>query len=107
MEGRGALSGVRNMREVHRAKRRLDEATANVDSQSELLIQQATKEITKGRTSIIIAHRLSTIRKADQIIVMEKGQIIERGTHQSLIAAKGHYYQLYTAVERSAEKEVL
>jgi ATP-binding cassette subfamily B protein len=85
----------------------LDEATSSVDSESEQLIQHAIDTLITNRTSIVIAHRLSTIRKADQIIVMEKGQIIERGTHQSLIAAKGHYYQLYTAVERSAEEKVL
>lgn len=85
----------------------LDEATSSVDSESEQLIQHAIDTLIKGRTSIVIAHRLSTIRKADQIIVMDRGQIIERGNHESLIADKGAYYQLYTAVEKQKEEEVL
>ncbi|MDR3681990.1 MAG: ABC transporter ATP-binding protein [Flavipsychrobacter sp.] len=83
----------------------LDEATSSVDSESEQLIQNAIDTLIKGRTSIVIAHRLSTIRKASQIIVMDKGHIIERGDHQSLLADKGAYYKLYTAVEK--EKEVV
>lgn len=82
----------------------LDEATSSVDSESEQLIQQAIDKMTQGRTSIVIAHRLSTIRKADEIIVMDKGQIIERGNHSSLLEAKGAYYQLYTAVEKQKEE---
>jgi ATP-binding cassette subfamily B protein len=78
----------------------LDEATSSVDSESERLIQRAIDTMIKGRTSIVIAHRLSTIRKADEIIVMDKGQIIERGTHQSLLIAQGEYYKLYKAVEK-------
>jgi ATP-binding cassette subfamily B protein len=85
----------------------LDEATSSVDSESEQLIQHAIDTMIKGRTSIVIAHRLSTIRKADQIIVMDKGQITERGNHESLIAQRGAYYQLYTAVEKKKEEEVL
>jgi len=85
----------------------LDEATSSVDSESELLIQHAIDTLIKGRTSIVIAHRLSTIRKANEIIVMEKGTIIERGTHGSLIAARGAYHNLYTAVEQMKEKEVI
>jgi len=85
----------------------LDEATSSVDSESEQLIQHAIDTLIKGRTSIVIAHRLSTIRKAEQIIVMEKGQIIERGNHQSLIEQQGAYYQLYTAVEKEKEEEVI
>jgi len=80
----------------------LDEATSSIDSESELLVQKAIDTVIKGRTSIVIAHRLSTIRKADQIIVMDKGQVIERGDHTTLIAQEGAYHKLYTAVEKSA-----
>lgn len=79
----------------------LDEATSSVDSDSEQLIQQAIDTLTKGRTSIVIAHRLSTIRKADTILVLDKGTIIEQGDHQSLLLQKGAYYNLYTAVEKN------
>jgi ATP-binding cassette subfamily B protein len=82
----------------------LDEATSSVDSESEQLIQQAIDTLIKDRTSIVIAHRLSTIRKAGQIIVMDHGNIIERGNHQSLINQKGIYYELYTAVEKEKEE---
>ena len=73
----------------------LDEATSSIDSQSELLIQKATAKITKNRTSIVIAHRLATIKKADKIIVMEKGEIVEQGTHKELLKLKGYYSKLY------------
>jgi len=73
----------------------LDEATSSIDSQSELLIQKATSKITKDRTSIVIAHRLATIKKADKIIVMEKGEIVEQGTHKELLKLKGYYSKLY------------
>lgn len=73
----------------------LDEATSSVDSHSEQLIQQATEEITKGRTSIVIAHRLSTIQEADRILVVGEGQIIEQGSHQELLALNGAYRKLY------------
>ena len=73
----------------------LDEATSSIDSQSELLIQKATDIITKNRTSILIAHRLATIKKADKIIVMDKGKIMEQGTHSTLLAKKGYYHNLY------------
>jgi ATP-binding cassette, subfamily B, multidrug efflux pump len=85
----------------------LDEATSSVDSESEQLIQHAIDTLIKGRTSIVIAHRLSTIRKADEILVMDKGLVKERGSHATLIAAQGAYYELYTAVEQMKEKEVL
>ena len=74
----------------------LDEATSSIDSYSEELIQKATETITKGRTSIVIAHRLATIIKADKIIVMDKGQIVEEGTHQQLVnKTEGFYKKLY------------
>ena len=82
----------------------LDEATSSVDSESEQLIQHAIDTLIKGRTSIVIAHRLSTIRKADQILVMQKGLVLERGNHMSLMQDKGAYYDLYTAVERAKEE---
>lgn len=74
----------------------LDEATSNLDTESEALIQKSLEELTKNRTTIIIAHRLSTIRKADQILVIESGQIVERGNHDDLITNKGRYYDLFT-----------
>ena len=73
----------------------LDEATSSVDTESEQLIQHAIDKLIKGRTSIIIAHRLSTIRKATKIMVLDKGEIMEIGSHEELIAKKGHYYQLH------------
>ncbi|QBA65085.1 ABC transporter ATP-binding protein [Muriicola soli] len=74
----------------------LDEATSNLDTESEGLIQQSLAALTKGRTTFIIAHRLSTIRKADQILVIEAGRIAETGTHDELIAKEGRYYNLFT-----------
>jgi len=73
----------------------LDEATSSIDSQAEQWIQKATKELTKGRTSIVVAHRLATILQADRILVMEKGQILESGNHAELIAKEGLYANLY------------
>ena len=73
----------------------LDEATSSIDTHSEKLIQNATEKITKNRTSIIIAHRLATIKKADKIIVMEYGKIVEQGTHKQLLDKKGYYSRLY------------
>lgn len=74
----------------------LDEATSSLDTESESLIQESLKSLLKGRTTFVIAHRLSTIRQADQILVIENGQIAERGKHEELIAKNGRYFQLYT-----------
>ena len=73
----------------------LDEATASIDTETELLIQDALGKLTLGRTSIIIAHRLQTIQEADRVMVMDKGQIAEIGSHEELIEAKGLYYTLH------------
>ena len=73
----------------------LDEATSSVDTESEELIQYATEKLTQGRTSIVIAHRLSTIQKADKIVVLENGKILEEGNHQQLLEQNGHYSKLY------------
>ena len=75
----------------------LDEATSSIDPESEAVIQEATTRLLKDRTVIVIAHRLSTIRQCDQIIVINKGQIVESGTHEKLLAANGAYFQLYSA----------
>jgi ATP-binding cassette subfamily B protein/subfamily B ATP-binding cassette protein MsbA len=89
----------------------LDEATASVDTATEKLIQEALERLMANRTSFVIAHRLSTIRKADQILVLRQGQIVERGTHEELLAAEGLYSKLAriqgtTFIEESFEKLV-
>ena len=72
----------------------LDEATANIDTHTEILIQQALKRILEGRTSIVIAHRLSTIRNADTIVVLDHGRVVEMGPHEALLARQGVYAHL-------------
>jgi ABC-type multidrug transport system fused ATPase/permease subunit len=74
----------------------LDEATSNLDSESEGLVQEGLRYLLQGRTTFVIAHRLSTIKHADQILVLEAGRIMERGTHAELYAARGRYYDMYT-----------
>jgi ATP-binding cassette subfamily B protein len=73
----------------------LDEATANIDSQNEYVMQQGLAELMKGRTTIVIAHRLSTIKNADCILVLDKGRIVEKGNHQELLGRGGLYARLY------------
>jgi len=86
----------------------LDEATSSIDTEMEMLLQDAIHTLLEGRTSFVIAHRLSTIRNADIILVVDKGKIIERGTHTELMNKRGHYYELYTRqFEEEAEEEAL
>ena len=75
----------------------LDEATSSIDTRTELKIQNAFVKMMEGRTSFIVAHRLSTIREADRILVMRDGQIVEQGTHESLLAKNGFYAELYNS----------
>ena len=74
----------------------LDEATSSIDTRTESLVQRGMDALMKGRTVFVIAHRLSTVRNSDAIMVLDHGRIIERGTHDDLIAQRGTYYQLYT-----------
>ena len=81
----------------------LDEATSSIDTRTEKLVQDGMDKLMEGRTTFVIAHRLSTIKNADLILVMEQGQIIERGNHEQLLAKKGRYYQLYTGMKAADE----
>lgn len=108
--GAGLSQGQRQLLSIARAACAnppvlvLDEATSSIDSRTEKLVQQGMDAIMKGRTVFVIAHRLSTIRNSDVIMVLEKGTIIERGTHDSLLEQKGKYYQLYTGGQVTAEE---
>jgi ATP-binding cassette subfamily B protein len=109
--GTGLSQGQRQLLAIARAALAnpriliLDEATSSVDTRTERLIQDALKILLRGRTSFVIAHRLSTIRSADQVLVIHEGEIIERGTHDSLLAARGFYYDLYMSQFRRQAPE--
>lgn len=81
----------------------LDEATSSVDTRTEIQLQEALLKLMQGRTSFVIAHRLSTIRKADQVLVVNDHRIVERGTHEELLAQQGFYYNLYMSQYKRAE----
>jgi ATP-binding cassette subfamily B protein len=83
----------------------LDEATSSIDHETEEVIQSAIKVMMQGRTSIIIAHRLSTIQDADEILVLDKGEIVERGNHYSLLEQNGNYRNLYETQFKMIEKQ--
>ncbi|HYD94364.1 MAG TPA: ATP-binding cassette domain-containing protein, partial [Noviherbaspirillum sp.] len=85
----------------------LDEATSSVDTTTEKEIQKALDNLVRGRTTIAIAHRLSTLRQADRLVVLDKGQIVEVGKHEELLARGGHYFRLYQAQLRKEENEAL
>jgi ATP-binding cassette subfamily B protein len=110
--GAGLSQGQRQLLAIARAALAnpriliLDEATSSVDTRTERLIQRAFDELLHGRTSFVIAHRLSTIRNAHQVLVLNEGQIVERGTHTELLARRGFYYDLYMSQFRREETEV-
>jgi ATP-binding cassette subfamily B protein len=111
--GSGLSQGQRQLISIARAALAnpriliLDEATSSVDTRTERLIQRAFDQLLEGRTSFVIAHRLSTIRHADQVLMLKDGQIVERGTHEELLAQQGAYYELYMSQFRRAEEPVV
>ena len=84
----------------------LDEATSSVDTETEQLIQDALRVLLRGRTAIVIAHRLSTVQNVDEILVLHKGRVRERGTHQALLAQRGLYWKLYQLQYKDQERAV-
>ncbi|MFL5800816.1 MAG: ABC transporter ATP-binding protein, partial [Roseiflexaceae bacterium] len=110
--GAGLSQGQRQLLAIARAALTnpriliLDEATSSVDTRTERLIQTALEELLRGRTSFVVAHRLSTIRHADQVLMIADGEIVERGTHDELLALRGAYYELYMSQFRRAEEPV-
>jgi ATP-binding cassette subfamily B protein len=109
--GSGLSQGQRQLLAIARAALSnpriliLDEATSSVDTRTERLIQQALENLLKGRTSFVIAHRLSTIRNADLLLVVDQGEIVERGRHEELLARRGFYYNLYMSQFRKEAPE--
>jgi ATP-binding cassette, subfamily B, multidrug efflux pump len=85
----------------------LDEATASIDTETEAVIQEALDVLKRGRTTFIIAHRLSTIKSADQILVLDRGVIVERGNHDELMGQKGRYFQMYQLQQGKTEKRAV
>jgi len=108
--GSGLSQGQRQLISIARAALAnpriliLDEATSSVDTRTERLIQRAFDQLLEGRTSFVIAHRLSTIQHADQVLMLNAGQIVERGTHAELLANQGPYYELYMSQFRREEE---
>ncbi|NLT97736.1 MAG: ATP-binding cassette domain-containing protein, partial [Christensenellaceae bacterium] len=103
-DGSGLSQGQRQLISIARAAVAdppvmiLDEATSSIDTRTEAIVQKGMDALMKGRTVFVIAHRLSTVRNADVIMVLDHGRIIERGSHDELIAQQGRYYQLYTGM---------